>query len=101
MKTQPEWMSLDNMRSNGVSDISLWCHCGRHVVVNVDHMPGHWKVPALRERYRCSPCKLRPQLSRPEWHDTGSRPAWSEAGATIAGHRFGFDSAAMMIGAAL
>nr|AGU09805.1 hypothetical protein [uncultured organism] len=68
MIAESGWMSLANMRENGVRAVTLWCHCGRHIDVNVDHLPEDLKVPAIREQYRCAQCNLRPKSSRPAWH---------------------------------
>ncbi|TPG12821.1 hypothetical protein EAH84_08670 [Sphingomonas oligophenolica] len=60
-------MTLANMRENGTRFVDLWCQCGRHVTINVDHLSGKEKVPAVRERYRCIECGQRPRSSVPSW----------------------------------
>jgi hypothetical protein len=43
-------MTLDNMRSHGVSMVEASYHCGRRAIVELSALPGAIEVPALRFR---------------------------------------------------
>jgi len=67
MRDDPSWMSLGNMRGNGVRHVIAWCGCGHRASLNADRWPDSRKVPGLLRNMRCTQCGARPRLVVPDW----------------------------------
>jgi hypothetical protein len=61
-------MTLENMRSIGVRSVEAGCECGRHVIVEIESLPGAIEVPSLAPS-QCSACGAHPNDVRPNWRE--------------------------------
>lgn len=64
------YMTLANMRANGVRSLFVYCHaCHHEAVVNVDAYAGDLPVPSFAVRMRCKQCGKLGADVRPHWNE--------------------------------
>jgi hypothetical protein len=75
MKRASEFMTLGNMRANGVRTLIVYCSnstCRHEAIVNVDHLSDDVAVPSLGPRMRCEKCGQLGADARPNWNERAS-----------------------------
>jgi hypothetical protein len=58
-RSQPEAMTLANIRANGVRTLAAWClgrNCNHYRVLDVSGYPDDLAVPSFGSRLRCEHC---------------------------------------------
>jgi hypothetical protein len=73
MRAERSYMTLGNMRANGVRTLAAWClgrGCDHFRVLDVSGYPDNVPVPSFGPRLRCEVCGHLGADARPNWNET-------------------------------
>ena len=77
-----QFMTLANMRENGVRSVLVSCsnvHCRHESVVNLDRLGDDISVPSLGARMLCQRCGQRGADVRPNWQERAVAPLFGSS----------------------
>jgi len=72
MRAERSYMTLGNMRANGVRTLAAWClgrGCDHFRVLDVSGYPDDVPVPSFGPRLRCERCGHLGADARPNWNE--------------------------------